>query len=104
MENKTKAETFIGFCMRTGKFRIGLNAVQTLKSIKLIIVCKTASENSKDKAQGLSKKYKCPMLVTVSKTLEELTHRENAKVMAITDKSLSTAILSNLENDFIARN
>ncbi len=104
MENKTKAETFIGFCMRTGKFRIGLNAVQTLKSIKLIIVCKTASENSKDKAQGLSKKYKCPMLVTVSKTLEELTHRENAKVMAVSDTALAKAIIVNSEKDFIAVN
>ena len=33
-----------------------------------------------------------------------LMNKENAKVMSIVDKSLSKAILSNLEEDFIARN
>ena len=43
------------------------------------------------------------MLVSVSKTLSELTHRENAKVMAIADQALAQAILDNSEKDFIAR-
>ena len=51
-----------------------------------------------------AKKYKCPMLVTVSKTLEELTHRENAKVMAVSDTALAKAIIVNSEKDFIAVN
>ena len=38
------------------------------------------------------------------KTLEEFTHRENAKVMSVCDKKLSEAILNNSEEDFIARN
>ena len=90
--------------MRTGKFRIGMNALQTLKSIKLMIVCKTASDNTKEKALGLSKKYKCPILITQTKTLDELTHRENAKVMAISDTALAQAIYKNSEKDFIAVN
>ena len=44
------------------------------------------------------------MLVTVSKTLEELTHRENAKVMAVSDTALAKAIIVNSEKDFIAVN
>ncbi len=104
MDNKGKAETFIGFAMRTGKFRIGANASATLKKAHLVIVCCSASENTKKDADKLAKKFNCPIIETIEKTLEEFTHRENAKVMAIADKSLSLAILSNSEKDFIARN
>lgn len=103
MENKGKAETFIGFAMRTGKFRIGSNAVQTLKRAYLMIVCGTASDNTKKDAEKTAKKFGCPLIEPTEKTLEQLTHRENAKVMAIADKGLSGAILDNTEKDFIRR-
>jgi ribosomal protein L7Ae-like RNA K-turn-binding protein len=103
LENKSKAETFIGFAMRTGKFRIGTNAVQTLKRAYLMIVCSSASQNTKEQAEKIAKKFHCQLIETASATLEQLTHRENAKVMAIADKNLSVAILENMEKDFIAR-
>lgn len=103
MENKSKAETFIGFAIRTGKFRIGTNAVQTLKRAYLMIVCSTASQNTKEQAEKIAKKFHCQLIETASATLEQLTHRDNAKVMAIADKNLSVAILENMEKDFIAR-
>ena len=103
MEAKSKAETFIGFAMRTGKFRIGTNAVQTLKRAYLMIICSSASENTKKQAEKIAGKFHCPLIETTEKTLEQLTHRENAKVMAIADKSLAAAILDNTEKDFIAR-
>ena len=103
METKSKAETYVGFAVRTGKFRIGGNAVQTLKRAYLMIVCKTASGNSKEQAEKIAKKFGCPLLETTEKTLEQLTHRENAKIMAIADKQLSAAILDNSEKDFVQR-
>ena len=103
MENNKKAETFIGFSMRTGKFRIGANACATLKKAYLVIVCRSASENTKKEAEKLAKRFKCSLLETVTKLLEEYTHRENAKVMAIADKGLAQAITDNSEKDFIAR-
>ena len=103
MENKRKAETFIGFAIRAKKYKIGYNAVATLKRANLVIVCKTASDNGLKEAEKLSKKFRCPMLITKEKALEEITHRENAKVMAIADAALAKAILDNSEKDFIAR-
>lgn len=100
---KSKAETFVGFAMRTGNFRIGANAAATLKRANLMIVCFSASENTKKEAEKLAKKFRCPLIEPTKKTLEEITHRENAKVMAIADKNLSDAIMQNLEKDFIAR-
>ena len=104
MSNSSKVQTYIGFAMRTGKFRIGANAAATLKRAELVIVCKSASDNTKKEADKLARKFHCPILETKENTLEEITHRENAKVMAIADKSLSLAILSNVDEDFIARN
>ncbi len=100
---KSKAETFVGFAIRSGKYKIGFNACATLKRANLLIVCSTASENSKKEAISLSKKLKCQVVESVVKTLSQLTHRENAKIMAITDTKLAQAILSQTENDFIER-
>ena len=101
MEKKSKVRTFIGFAIRSGKFRIGANSIATLKKVCLMIVCKTASENTKKEAQKKSRKFGCKLLITESETLSELTHRENAKVMAITDEKLSQAIIDNVEEQFI---
>ena len=103
MENKGKAQTFIGFAIKARKCKIGLNAVLTLKKANLIIVCNTASENTKKQAQKIANKFNCPLIIAVTSTLEQLTHKENAKVMAIADKGLSVAILDNTEKDFIRR-
>ena len=104
MENKTKAQTFIGFAIRARKCKIGTNAVATLKKANLVIVCHTAADNTKKEADKLAKKFKCPIIETVGVRLEEITHKENAKVMAIADRELSLAILNNSENDFNVRN
>ncbi len=101
MENKGKAETYIGFAIRAGKFRTGMNSVQTLKRANLVIICKTASENAVKEGVKTAKKLKAPVLITKTKTLEELTHRENAKIMAVTDLKLAEAIIRESENDFL---
>ncbi len=104
METKSKAQTFVGFAVRARKCKIGTNAAYTYKRADLVIVCRSASENTKLEALKLARKFNCPLLETVSLTLEELTHKENAKVMAVADKALAKAILDNSEKDFIARN
>lgn len=100
MEKKNKAFTFIGFAIKTGKYRIGLNAIETLKRANLMIVCKTISENSKEKAIKQAKKFNCPIVTTVNSSLEQITFKQNAKAMAIYDGKLAKAILENLEQEF----
>ncbi|MCQ2387226.1 MAG: hypothetical protein MJ066_02120 [Clostridia bacterium] len=100
MENKGKAETFIGFSIRANKCKIGVNAVATLKRANLIIVGFDATENTVKEAEKLQKKFGCPMIFTKEKTLEQMTFKSNAKVMAITDGSLAQAIIDNSQKDF----
>ena len=99
MEKRSKAETFIGFAMRKGEYRFGGNACKSLKRANLIIVCKTAAKNSLDMSLSLARKFNCKRFITKEKTLAELTKKENAKIMAITDKELAKAISENPEND-----
>lgn len=101
MENKSKAQTYIGFAIRAGKYRTGFNTVGTLKKVYLLAVCKTASENSLKDAVKLSKKYGCPLLQTKERTLAEIIFKENAKIIAVTDKNLADAAIKNSEQDFI---
>lgn len=95
METKSKAETFIGFSIRAGKCRFGAGTIETLKRAKLIICCETAAENSRQKAAKLARRFNCPLYITQGVTLENLAHKENAKILAITDARLSKAVADN---------
>ena len=97
---KSKAETFIGFAVRARKCKIGVNACKTLKRAKLVIVDGAAGESTKKDAASLSERFKCPLLTT-KKPLENIVFKGNAKVMAITDGALASAIFENKEEDFI---
>ena len=100
---KSKGETYIGFAVRARKCKIGVNACGTLKRARLIVVCKTAGESTFKEAEKFAAKFSCPLLLTKLKTLEEMTHKENVKLMAITDVALSQAILNVKEEEFIER-
>jgi hypothetical protein len=101
MQAKSKVETFIGFAVRANKYRTGMNSVETLKRANLVLVCSTASENTKKQAVKIAKKYHAKILVTIENPLSFYTHKDSAKIMAITDKALAEAILNNSENEFI---
>ena len=104
MTNRSKVETFIGFAIRTGKYKIGSNACQTLKRAKLVLVCHTASENTVDLAKKLAKKFNCKLVQTVINPLEYYVKKENAKVMAIENSDLAKSILINKETELIELN
>lgn len=97
---RSKAETFIGFSIRAGKFKCGANAAATLKKANLLILCGTASENAVKECEKLARKFRCKIVLSKNKTVEELTGKAHCKIMAITDESLSKAILGNLSEDF----
>ena len=97
---RSKGETYIGFALRARKCKIGVNACATLKRAKLVIVCKTAGESTFKEAKKLAAKFSCPLLTAKEKPLAEIAHKENAKVMAITDAALSKAIIG-VKEEFI---
>lgn len=97
---RSKIETYVGFALRAGKCRCGTNAVATLKRAYVLLLCASASENTAKEAAKLAKKLNCRAVLCKGMPLERLTHRENCKVAAITDRSLAGAILENLDEQF----
>ena len=95
-----KIFTYVGFSMRAGKLKTGVNAIKTVKKgIYLIIVCNTASANSVKEAEKLSSRFYCPLYQTVTFTVEELVDKENCKVIAILEQELAKAIIKNAGED-----
>ena len=97
MENKSKAETFIGFAVKCGKFRSGQNTLATIKSAHIILVCETAAENTKKTAEKYAAKYRCKAYITVGVKLCDLAHKDGIKIAAITDNSLAKAVADNAD-------
>ena len=97
MENKSKAETFIGFAIKSGKFRSGANTLATIKKAFLILVCETAAENTLKTAIKYAQKYRCKVFRTVGVMLEDLAHKDGIKIAAVMDLKLAQAIIGSAE-------
>ncbi|MBO5285580.1 MAG: hypothetical protein J6B16_01645 [Clostridia bacterium] len=100
MENNNKIATYIGFSIRSRNCKMGVNAVATLKRADLVMVCHSASDNTKKDAVKLATRFRTKLIISRKILLSDLTHKDNCKVLAITDKSLAKAILDNLNDDF----
>ena len=88
----TKIKSYLGFAIRSNQVIYGLdNILVCKKKIHLILVSNSISDNSLEKVKALSiKKNYDYILLPVS--LEELTKRQNLKVLAITNFELAKAI------------
>lgn len=99
MQITSKAETFIGFSIKSRKIVWGLDNVLKLRSTpKLIIVCKTLMENSEKKLTAYALQKSVKVLKLINKTLDEVVGRQNCKVIALTDTNLAQAVIDNSEN------
>ena len=100
MEKRSKIESYVGFAMRAGKCRCGMNSVASLKGAHVLLLCATASANTAKEAAKLAGKFRCKLVLCKGAALETLTHREGCKVAAVTDRSLARAILEHLDEQF----
>ena len=96
---KSKVLTYIGFAKKSGNLRSGVNAINTIRTANLLIVCATASQNTVKEAIKLSAKFSCPIMESKI-SVEEITGKENCKLIAITEGNLAKAILDNKDENF----
>jgi len=95
-----KIETYIGFAIKSGKLKKGMNVIENTRGIELLILCASASDNTKKQTKNLSVKLKKPLIIS-NKLLSEILGKENCKTAAVTDKNLAKAILENVGTDGI---
>ncbi len=97
-----KILSYIGFAIKARKAKTGVNTIEMTKGrIPLIIVCDSASLNTKNDALKLAKKHFSKLVVSKEYKLEDIFNKQNCKVCAICDKSLASAILNNLNEKFV---
>ncbi|MCD7729081.1 MAG: hypothetical protein LUI60_04120 [Clostridia bacterium] len=100
MENKAKALTFIGFCVRARKITMGTGAVDCLKKgVYLILVCGTASDNCMSLAKKFARRHGCPLMLCKN-GLDAAVHKDGVKIAAVRDENLAAAICSNADENF----
>ena len=100
MENKSRAQTFIGFCVRARKITTGAGAIDYLKKdVWLILVCSTASQNSLAAAKKYAKRHACPLMMCYS-GLENAVNKADCKMAAVRDKGLAQAICNSADENF----
>jgi len=92
---KSKLETYLGFCIRAGKIVFGAEMIERQKKgIKLLLADGSAGKNSLKPAINAKEKFACPLLMMAENVLGEVLHRPAVKVAAVTDEHLASAILS----------
>ncbi len=97
---KSKIETYLGFCIRAGKTVFGVDSLETQRKGVFLIVCDGGlSENSLKNAQKAQERFACPLLLTEKDALGALLHRPTVKAVGIRDKGLAAAILSVAASD-----
>lgn len=99
MEKRSKAETFIGFSVKARALVTGSDAVNGLRKAYLILLCKSASENTAKLAAACAARLNCP-LMTCNIPLQDLCNKTNCKIAAVTDKNLASAIIDNRDENF----
>ncbi len=92
-----KIISYLGFAFKSNNLISGQTALKhTKKSLNLILVCNSASDNLKNLAKNLSVKHNCEFIIT-KPMLQELTGIQDIKIIGLTDENLSSAIIKHKE-------
>ena len=92
---KSKIETYLGFCVRSGKMVFGVEMIdRAKKGIYLLIADETLGASSFKTIVQAKERLDCPLLLSGKEILSEMLHRPAVKTVAIKEKNLAAAILS----------
>jgi ribosomal protein L7Ae-like RNA K-turn-binding protein len=91
-----KINSYVGFAIKSNKVLIGQSLIKHSKQqIFCILLDSSSSQNLIDLANNVANKHNCEALIV--QNLEELTHINNVKIIAITDPQLAKAVVENKE-------
>ena len=93
-----KVKTYLGFANKAGKIVFGIdNIIKRPKGILVVLYDSTLAQNSVDKVTRFCETNNIPCIL-YSELIIDAVHKQNCKIVGITDKSLAEAILLNLVN------
>lgn len=96
MQITSKAETYIGFSIKSGKIVWGLDNVLTCRiKPKLVLACNSLGENSEKKLLTYASIKGVKVLKLIDRRLEDIVNKSNCKVIGLTDAHLAQAVIDN---------
>ena len=96
---KSKIETYLGFCVKSGKIVFGTTEIERKKKgVYLLLADGGIGKNSLKIMVNTQSRLNCPLYLTKENgSLGEYLHKPAVKAVAITDSNLASAILSDAE-------
>ena len=97
---KSKIETYLGFCVRAKKIVYGVDEVEKQKrGVYLLIFDASLGQNSLKVMRKAQETLGCPLVESNAGTLGERLHRLGVKAVAIKDKNLADAIVNSMASE-----
>lgn len=96
-----KIESILGFAVRAGKIIYGFDNIETMhKKRYLIVVDESSSDRLLRHCLQYANSKSLPLLKIKGRKLENLVNKLNCKVIAVTDKQMSVAMLKFVNEDY----
>lgn len=92
-----KISSYIGFAIRKGSVVYGIDNITAVRKRQYLIIACSSSENTLKKTRAYCEKHNHPLMITTM-PLNQLVHKDNCMVIAITDKQLAAAIAAHADN------
>lgn len=96
---KTKIESYVGFCIKSGQITLGSGAIDTLKGgVHLLIVSADVAKNTFKLALKFKNRFGCPLIFCKS-GFDKVVNKPDCKLAAIRDRGLAAAIIKSIDAD-----
>lgn len=93
-----KIKSYLGFSIRSGKVIFGSDKLfESSKKPRIVIICSTQNDKVTNKVIRFCEEYDVKYYKLQNLVLGELIGRDNCKVIGVLDKSLSKAIIEELQ-------
>ncbi len=97
---KSKIETYLGFCIRARKIIFGTEMIsRQKKGVKLLMIDGGIGANSLKEMLKAKERFGCPLVETEKGILGETLHKPAVKTVAVLDDSLASAIVKAVEDE-----
>ncbi len=97
---KSKIETYLGFCIRSRSIVFGAEMIEKKKKgVFLLVIDGNIGKNSLKAIARAQEKLQCPLYITEEGALGEWLHRPAVKAAAITDKNLASAMIKSADGE-----
>lgn len=96
LTNNNKLKSYLGFAIKSRSIVFGIENIAKAKQIKLVLISNKLTQSGKNKILNLCEKKNLKYINIDEELFDEIIQKAGIKIVAITDKNLSDAIIKEL--------